>query len=205
VVTHLLRPLLVIVALGSSGAAQAVPVVLDFGDGDLIQPPTFAPPYSEDGFRFSTINQVQPGVEQDHFDIHDLANYPNAGEREAAIHTGNDGDEVIVDFFGAPFGLISLDIELFDEPAEGVWEIEASNGAMLTFTGVGTVNFDASWSNITAFTLRSTAVPDLNDFSGQLYFDNITLETEPRVPEPASLALLAIGLAGVGLAQRRAG
>jgi hypothetical protein len=86
---------------------------------------------------------------------------------------------VIVDFFGAPFKLSSIDIEGLVNPATGVWEIVASNGTTLTFVGTGTVNFDSNWSNITSFTMRSTSVPDVNDFSGFLIFDNITLDTNP--------------------------
>lgn len=200
---QLVRLGLGLAVLAWSEAAQAVPVVLDFGDGDLLQPPTFAPPYTEDGFRFSTVNQVQPGLEQDHFDIYDRpTGLP--GEREAVIHTGNDGDEVIIDFFGAPFALLGMEIELWDEPAGGVWEIEASNGTKVTVTGVGSLVFNASWSNITSFTLRTTSVPDVNDFSGELAFDDIRLETEPQLPEPAGAALLAVG-AAAALARRRRG
>lgn len=80
------RLVVALAVLGVAAAAQAVPVVLDFGEGGVLQPPTFAPPYVEDGFRFSTINQPQPGPEQDHFDIVNaagppLVNFPD-GERE---------------------------------------------------------------------------------------------------------------------------
>jgi hypothetical protein len=199
---NLLRVLLGVSVLGLGGVAQAVPVVIDFGAGGLLAPPTYSPQYIEDGFRFSTIDQVQPGVEQDHFDILDLATHPAAGpEREAVIHTGNDADEVIVDFFGAAFALLSMEIEVFDPPDPGAWEIEASNGTKLTFSGTGTVNFDSNWSNITSFTMRSTKAPNVNDFSGELYFDDIRLDTD--VPEPAAAALLAASAAAALLRRHR--
>ena len=171
-------------ALALSPQARAAEVVLDFGIGDLMAPPTFAPAYSEDGFNFTTINLTEPGVEQDHFDIYNREGVPPtySGEREAAIHTGNDADEVIVDASGASFRLLSISIELYAPSDTGDWEIVGSNGASLTFSGTGTVSFDSGWSGITSFTLRSTATPDVSDFSGQLNFDDITLDTSP-VPD----------------------
>ena len=181
-----------------AAGARAETVVLDFGDGELDAPPTYAPPYTEDGFAFSTINQPQPGVEQDHVDIVDKANYPNAGERELSIHTGNDGDEVIIDLLGASFSVVSLVVEEWQDPSTGIWEAFASNGAQLTFTSLGTVLFDSTFSNITSLTLRSTSVPDLNDFTGYLTVDDITMQ----VPEPSAAALALAAFGGLYLRSR---
>jgi len=167
--------------LSKNGAG---PVVVDFGAGGTTQPPTYAPPYVEDGFRVRTINQSEPGPEQDHFDVTNTAleplTYLATGEREGVVHTGNDADEVIVDRFGAPLQLSSLEVEALVNPRAGAWEIVASNGATLTITDPGVLTFDSNWSDITSFTLRSTSVPDVDDFSGFLIFDNITLGTNAQ-------------------------
>lgn len=196
------------VLFAGSGGAQADIVTLDFADGGLAAPPTFAIPYSEDGFNFTTINQPFPNTaDEDHFDI--LNSIPGGGlgpdgEREAIIHTGNDGDEVIVDFDGAPFKLVSLEIEEIVNPSSGHWEIVGSNGAQLTFTSAGTVFFDQSWIGLQSIMLRSTSVPDDNDFSGFMTFDNIVLDTAPTtVPLPAPAVLLVGGLGLVASLRRR--
>jgi hypothetical protein len=53
----------------------------------------------------------------------------------------------------------------------------ASNGTTLTIAGIGTIFFDSNWADITSVTLRSTTVPRVDDFSGFLIFDNVTILT----------------------------
>ena len=60
------------------------------------------------------------------------------------------------------------------------------------------MTFDSNWAGITSFMIRSTSVPDANDLSGNLYFDNINL-----VPEPGSVTLVACSIVGILLARRR--
>jgi len=190
-----------------SAAAHAAPIVVDFGAGTYIFPTFQGTPYEEDGFRFSANDPLGNGITDSmtngvgHFDIFDPTSYPNFGpDRIASVHTGNGGDSVSVDSFGASFDLLSLDLELFDAPASGVWEIAASNGSTLTFTSTGTVTFDSNWAGITSFMIRSTSVPDGNDLSGNLYFDNINLVA---VFEPGSVTLAACSIAGLLHARRR--
>jgi hypothetical protein len=189
-----------------SAAAHAAPIVVDFGAGVYIFPTLNGTPYEEDGFRFSANDNLGNGITDPstngvgHFDILDPTTYPNFGpDRLASVHTGNSGDSVTVDAFGAAFDLLSLEIELFDAPDSGVWEVAASNGSTLTITSTGTVTFDSSWTGITSFVIRSTSVPAIDDLSGNLYFDDISLS----VFEPGSVTLAACSVVGLLLSRRR--
>jgi hypothetical protein len=206
---RILRPVskaVLCAALWSAASATlAATVTLDFGEGGLIAPPTFAPPYSEDDFDLTTIAHNAPGEpDDDHFDIMNAlpgSNLGPNGEREAVIHTGNDGDEVIISFRGAPFALISLEIEDLKNSNTGGWEVVGSNGAQLTVTSTGILTFDSAWADLLSVTLRATSVPAQSDFSGYLTFDNVVLDTAP-VPVPPS-ALMFLGAAAVLVPLRR--
>lgn len=194
-------------SLAISAAAHAGPIIVDFGAGDYIFPTFNGASYEEDGIRFRANDPLGNGLTDPlalgvgHFDILDETTYPGPGsDRLGAVHTGNGGDSVDVDSFGAAFDLLSVEIVLFDPPSSGVWEVVASNGSTLTLTSVGTVTFDAAWSGITSFTIRSTSVPAQDDLSGNLYFDDIHLST---VFEPNTVTLAACSVAGLLLARRR--
>lgn len=196
-----------IACFAMSVASRAQAIVIDFGTGPYEFPTFNGATYQEDGFRLSASDPLGNGLTDPlaigigHFDIYDPATYPNTGsDRAGAVHTGNGGDRATIDSFGAPFDLISLDIETLDDPDSGFWEIVASNGSALTFTSAGTVAFDSSWTNITSLMIRATSTPSQDDLTGLLLFDNISVTP---VPEPSSFALAACSALGVLLARRR--
>jgi hypothetical protein len=56
---------------------------------------------------------------------------------------------------------------------------------------------------ITSVTIRETVGTPDNEFFGRFYTGTTQLGTETSVPEPATLGLLGLGLAGVGFARKR--
>ena len=52
-------------------------------------------------------------------------------------------------------------------------------------------------------TFETGGIPDSADFSEAFYVDNVAFVAATQIPEPATLALLGLGLAGLGFARRR--
>ena len=170
--------------------ASAGIVVMDFGNGINELPVT----YTEDGFRIQALSTGIPKA-ANHFDVADLADASSDQEREAAIHGDNNAEDILIDFFGAPFDLEQITIESFVNPTNGgVWYLASSSGASVTITSTGVLNLTGSgWDNITSVQFGDT----VKGFGGNVVFDDITFNDSPTVgsvvPEPTSMTLLGIG------------
>jgi len=119
---------------------------------------------------------------------------------------------------GATFSLISIDLaELFvgregydDVRIDGILLGGGTATSMFTLDGVndgpgGEADFETfllsgGFSNLTSIVLTAT-----DSSNPRFSFDNIVVDTmmTTSVPEPGTLALLGVGLAGIGFARKR--
>ena len=109
--------------------------------------------------------------------------------------------EILTMVGGGPFDLVSMDLKLWggSSDAPQVFTGHRADGSTITTTGYApasynwvTFDFDSSWTGLTSVTW------DWN--YGKL--DNIVLSATV-VPEPATLALFGLGIAGLALRRRK--
>ena len=148
-------------------------------------------PYTEDGFRLS---DVDSGVSNALFG-------PTYG-------VNDNGTDIlgwlvrrafsIASIAADPFDLLSLDLATLSGEASTTYTITGllagggSIGTAINATNVWTT-FNLGWTNLTSVVIRAGAT------NGAI--DNINVVA--HVPEPGTLALLGLGMFGIGLARRR--
>ncbi len=195
----------------ASGSSYAL--VMDFGT----QPTTSTPslPFSQNGLTMTPLNTGS--VAGNHYD-HFADSFGSPADNAAGIHTGNNAEEVSFVFSGGAFDLLSVFSEgfLLDPDNAGLGltvTFAASSGATHTVSDpfVGLIDFSVltGWTNITSFKISAPLGVGACEIQGNdcstFGFDDVTFQAHVsnRIPEPGTLALFGLGLAGLGFARRK--
>jgi hypothetical protein len=199
---RLLPSLIAAVSAGLlSTIAAAAPVTIGFegvvGNGGAQVPVT---PYTESGFTF-TVSTAGPsnGI----FGKDASNSNGSATFVFCAFDSGCTNGSVVTLAGTAPFSLDSIDV--------GNWQRNAGAGTMELIghlVGGGTVTTtlatDTLWSTNALSGFGNLLSVDFKGYTTYaVAFDNLVINAPASVPEPASLALAGLALAGVGAAARR--
>lgn len=164
---------------------------LETATGGILTTPS---PYTEDGFQIS-------GSPLTYFSQDNSRYAGSAGLLTAA----DSASATFMESLSAAFALVSIELS-FIEP-NGTSPLVTFTGnlfgggtVMQSFTPTGfgftQFNFNSSFTNLTSVSWLQGP----SSFNGH-QFDNIVVDVD--VPEPGTLALLGLGLAGMGLTRRR--
>jgi len=173
-------------ALAFTTVVNATPITLDFDSGVAT-----SSQYTEDGFTLAA------NLAGNHIDDNWLGGSMGFHNGPGNNYSNND---IILSYGGAAFDLIDIDIAGFYQYGE--LELTGSDGSVFTSyeTGLKTVNF----FNVTQvlFSIND----DFDGVYGGVAWNSITVDNAPganSIPEPTSVALLGLAIAGIGISRKK--
>lgn len=173
-----------LILAAASAQAEAVKVDFDSGVGDGVT-------YTEDGFSITTL-YPSGHIHLGDFDVDGSLDMMNHGG-------GCCSSPYSLTYTGGLFDLLQLDIVGFSAPTT----LNANTGPSLVLpASFGTFFFPGGWTGLSSVTWDAET-PERN---AEMAIDN--LEFRPSVdgaviPEPGSLTLMGLGLAGLSLRRRK--
>jgi len=191
------RLLMLLSIVGWAGAAQATLITFD----DLEVPGTSnsnLPSYSDQGFQFVPEIVAFNALASWH---QGNGNYNTSA---ALFNNRTNGVTRLSAIDAALFDLVSIDLDTVyanNGPSPVEFRAYSSSNALvgtqgltLTSDGWTTLNFTPAFSGVSYVEWTQT--------SGYHQFDNVLID-EAAIPEPATLALFGIGLAGLGFSRKK--
>lgn len=180
-----------ITSLALASAVQATPLTLDFNSGVTVGSGNVITSYTEDGFT------LVADLAGNHFD-------DNYGGGAMGLHNGLDNlfyqNTLTLSYGGGAFDLLDIDLSYFHKNA--LLELTNSNGSR--FIGFALGVQDVNFYDVTSV---SFLISDTEGTpNGGVAWDSITVDIPSAgtsIPEPTSVALLGLALAGIGFSRKK--